>query len=248
MALTEASAFKDGSINTADIADNAVTTAKIATDAVTTSKIANANITGAKLAQSSVGTGMIVDGAVTQAKINSAVIFTPVGTVITYAGSTAPTGYLKANGDTIPDGSGTVQGITADFSALYAVVGATLPDLRGEFIRGFDDGKGTDSGRAIRSSQTDQNKQHAHGATSTFSGGNHDHQYNISHVTTSSVQARIIGTSDNRMSLIDTTNHGSLHGTTGSRSASGTVSTSIANDGGTEVRPRNVALLMCIKF
>ena len=129
MGLTEASAFKDSSIGTADIVNSAITTDKVA------------------------------DGAVTQAKINNAVIFTPVGTVITYAGSSAPTGYLKANGDTIPNGTGTVQGVTADFSALYAVIGATLPDLRGEFIRGFDDGKGTDSGRAIRSSQTDQNKQ-----------------------------------------------------------------------------------------
>ena len=161
MGLTEASAFKDSSIGTADIADNAVTTAKIADTNITTAKIA--------------------DGAVTQAKINSAVIFTPVGTVITYAGASAPTGYLKSNGDTIPDGSGTVQGVTADFSALYAIVGATLPDLRGEFVRGFDDGKGTDSGRAIRSTQTDQNKQHNHSATSTSSvtDSGHTHTANF---------------------------------------------------------------------
>jgi len=49
----------------------------------------------------------------------------PVGTVIWYAGGTAPTGYLKANGDTIANGSGTTQSITANFSALYAIVGIT---------------------------------------------------------------------------------------------------------------------------
>lgn len=211
MGLTEASAFKDSSIGTADIVNSAITTDKVA------------------------------DGAVTQAKINNAVIFTPVGTVITYAGSSAPTGYLKANGDTIPNGTGTVQGVTADFSALYAVIGATLPDLRGEFIRGFDDGKGTDSGRAIRSSQTDQNKQHNHTATSTSSVTDNGHTHNLlfgigSFGGSSGAQTpRDSGTTTNRLSTA----------TTGITVAT---STSIANDGGNESRPRNIALLMCIKF
>ena len=211
MGLTEASAFKDSSIGTADIVNSAITTDKVA------------------------------DGAVTQAKINNAVIFTPVGTVITYAGSSAPTGYLKANGDTIPNGTGTVQGVTADFSALYAVIGATLPDLRGEFIRGFDDGKGTDSGRAIRSSQTDQNKQHNHTATSTSTVTDNGHTHNLlfgigSFGGSSGAQTpRDSGTTTNRLSTA----------TTGITVAT---STSIANDGGNESRPRNIALLMCIKF
>ena len=211
MGLTEASAFKDSSIGTADIVNSAITTDKVA------------------------------DGAVTQAKINNAVIFTPVGTVITYAGSSAPTGYLKANGDTIPNGTGTVQGVTADFSALYAVIGATLPDLRGEFIRGFDDGKGTDSGRAIRSSQTDQNKQHNHTATSTSTVTDNGHTHNLlfgigAFGGSSGAQTpRDSGTTTNRLSTA----------TTGITVAT---STSIANDGGNESRPRNIALLMCIKF
>jgi len=39
----------------------------------------------------------------------------------------------------------------------------TLPDLRGEFIRGWDHGRGVDAGRAILASQNDQNKAHSHG-------------------------------------------------------------------------------------
>jgi len=210
MGLTEASAFKDSSIGTADIADNAVTTAKV------------------------------IDGAVTQAKINSAVIFTPVGTVITYAGASAPTGYLKSNGDTIPDGSGTVQGVTADFSALYAIVGATLPDLRGEFVRGFDDGKGTDSGRAIRSTQTDQNKQHNHSATSTSSvtDSGHTHTANFG-------QGNLVS-SGGAFGLRDSGTVDRINSATTGISVA--TSTTIANDGGNESRPRNVALLMCIKY
>ena len=113
------------------------------------------------MADNSVGTSEIVNNAVTRAKVTPGG-FNPVGTVIWYAGSSAPAGYLKANGDAIANGSGTTQSITADFSELYAIVGSTLPDLRGEFIRGWDDGKGTDSGRSIKSSQSDQNKQHNH--------------------------------------------------------------------------------------
>jgi hypothetical protein len=66
----------------------------------------------------------------------------PVGSVYHFATSTAPTGFLFCNGNTVPNGAGTVQGVTADFSALYAILGTTygaagtLPDLEGVFIRG----------------------------------------------------------------------------------------------------------------
>ncbi len=61
----------------------------------------------------------------------------PVGAVFHFVSTAVPTGYLKCNGDTIPNGTGTVQGVTANFSALFALVGSSLPDLRGEFIRGL---------------------------------------------------------------------------------------------------------------
>ena len=77
----------------------------------------------------------------------------PRGSVFCIAHTSIPSGYLECNGDALPNGTGTVQGITADFSQLRALVGANLPDLRGEFVRGFDNGKGTDSGRSMLSSQ-----------------------------------------------------------------------------------------------
>lgn len=67
---------------------------------------------------------------------------TPVGVINDYAGTAAPSGWLLANGDTIPNGTGTVQGVTADFSALFAVIGSTygaagqLPDLRSRVAAG----------------------------------------------------------------------------------------------------------------
>ena len=166
----------------------------------------------------------------------------PVGTVITFAGSSAPAGYLKANGDSIPNGSGTVQSITADFSALYAIVGANLPDLRGEFVRGWDDGKGTDTGRNIRTAQGSQNLQHNHTASgsSTVTDPGHRHTYTNRRTNVNSDNDEV----NQGTGFALTTNNTGFQ-TTGISVAT---AVSIGNDGGAEARPRNIALLMCIKY
>ena len=73
----------------------------------------------------------------------------------------------RCNGDSITDGTGTTQGITTDFSELYAIVGGNVPDLRGEFIRALDDGRSIDPSRGIRTAQSELTKTHGHSATST---------------------------------------------------------------------------------
>ncbi len=253
--MISGSNIADNSISSSKIVDLEVKTADINNAAVTTAKLDNAAVTTAKLADLNVTTAKIVDGAVTQAKINSAVIFTPVGTVITYAGSSAPTGYLKANGDSLPNGSGTVQGVTADFSALYAVVGATLPDLRGEFIRGLDDSRGVDSGRQIRSAQTDENKDHNHSISVSGTTSNKSLTGSVRKIaetfamvgTTSGVFSKMGNqTGSHTPSGVDNSATGGFqmdasHDHT--FSASGT-----SGNQGSESRPRNVALLMCIKY
>ncbi|HBN2252916.1 TPA: phage tail protein [Escherichia coli] len=71
----------------------------------------------------------------------------PVGVPVPWPSATPPTGWLKCNG--------------AAFSAEeYPVLAKAyptnkLPDLRGEFIRGWDDGRGVDTGRGILSAQGD---------------------------------------------------------------------------------------------
>ena len=69
----------------------------------------------------------------------------PVGVPVPWPQSNAPTGWLKCNGATFSAVS--YPELAKAYSSLK------LPDLRGEFIRGWDDGRGADSGRSILSSQ-----------------------------------------------------------------------------------------------
>ena len=70
----------------------------------------------------------------------------PVGVPVPWPSATPPTGWLKCNG--------------AAFSAeeypelAKAYPTNKLPDLRGEFMRGWDDGRGVDSGRGILTAQS----------------------------------------------------------------------------------------------
>ncbi len=70
----------------------------------------------------------------------------PVGVPIPWPTATAPTGWLKCNGASFT--------LTTYPKLALAYPTGVLPDLRGEFIRGFDDGRGMDSGRVILTSQS----------------------------------------------------------------------------------------------
>nr|MDN1418226.1 phage tail protein [Escherichia coli] len=69
----------------------------------------------------------------------------PVGVPVPWPSATPPTGWLKCNG----------AAFSAEEYPELAKVYPTnkLPDLRGEFIRGWDDGRGIDNGRALLSTQ-----------------------------------------------------------------------------------------------
>ncbi|MVW07801.1 phage tail protein [Escherichia coli] len=78
----------------------------------------------------------------------------PVGVPVPWPSVTPPTGWLKCNG--------------AAFSAEeYPELAKVYPtnkllDLRGEFIRGWDDGRGIDSGRTLLSAQDGSIEAHGH--------------------------------------------------------------------------------------
>ena len=135
----------------------------------------------------------------------------PTGVIAYFAHTTVPFGWLKANGAAV---SRTV------YANLFALIGTTygagdgrttfnLPDLRGEFIRSWDDGRTVDNGRVIGSWQADEFRSHSHG----------------------------IGV--NRMSDTD-------RGSSPSTVSIDTVGQT-EPAGGIETRPRNIALLACIK-
>jgi microcystin-dependent protein len=83
-----------------------------------------------------------------------------------------------------------------------------VPDLRGEFLRGMDDGRGVDAGRTVGTWQVDLFKSHTHSAATT------------------SVQ-NVLG---------------------GCNTVTGAAGSTTGATGGSETRPRNIALLSCIKY
>lgn len=88
----------------------------------------------------------------------------PAGTVVAFAGQAAPSGYLLCNGAELS---------RTAYASLFSVIGTiygngdgsttfSLPDLRGEFIRGWDAGRGIDPDREVGSFQLDELKKHTH--------------------------------------------------------------------------------------
>lgn len=112
------------------------------------------NLPGDCINDETITTDKIADGAITAEKIAAAVIanFIPVGTILPYAGTVAPNGFLLCNGQTVS---------RTTYSALYTAIGITFgsgngsstfhtPDLRGRFLRGVDGGAGRDPDRLTR--------------------------------------------------------------------------------------------------
>ena len=177
----------------------------------------------------------------------------PSGAVFCIAVASVPSGYLECNGAAVS---------RTTYAALFAVIGTAygtgngsstfnLPDLRGEFIRGFDNGRGVDSGRSIASSQSEQNKQHNHSASSSSSVSPSSH----GHTSTKLDNNRVFGfkqTGANQDG--DTSPFGSpgtipgfnISNLVNNTTLSVSTSTSIANEGG-ENRPRNIAMMYVIK-
>lgn len=136
----------------------------------------------------------------------------PPGAVISFAASAPPSGWLECNGAFLS---------RTAYADLYATIGTifgdgsgsttfNLPDLRGEFIRGWDHGRGVDTNREFGSKQADEFKSHNHAGlvnTDGYTAGmNNGYRYHSP-----------------------------------CRNAMGYA-------GGNETRPRNIAMLFCIKY
>lgn len=173
------------------------------------------------------GSGSLI-GSVTYDSLLNATQLNSPGFVMAYAATTPPIGFLEANGALI---SRTV------YASLFAVIGTTwgvgdgsttfgIPDLRGDFIRGWDNGRGVDVGRAFASNQGFAFEAWTASFTvpirtdeTTISGG-------ISEV----------GASRKNATTFDNTG------------LDYTIDPSLVAQTATETRPRNVALMYCIKY
>lgn len=161
----------------------------------------------------------------------------PSGAVLYFAGQTAPAGWLKANGAAVS---------RTAYAALFAAIGTTygagdgsttfnLPDLRGEFMRGWDDGRGIDSGRVLGSAQGDAIRN----ITGSIDTGSHNGQQLFDEATATGALA---------ISRRQWKKWTGDSGDGGNNPAAFDFDASRVVPTAAENRPRNIALLACIKI
>ena len=169
----------------------------------------------------------------------------PAGSVFTFATTTVPSGYLECNGAAVS--RSTYASLFSSISTTWGVGDGSstfnLPDLRGQFVRGWDNSAGVDSGRSFASSQSDQNKEHNHTASTTsLTGG--IRKISEGFQSGGSATGVFTKTSDGNNSITGSSSTSPVGGV----DFDGSHTHTIANDGGTEVRVKNYALMYVIKF
>jgi hypothetical protein len=240
-----ASVVRGGLINADIDAAAAIVGTKLADDSITNVKIkSDAAIAGSKLA----------DGGVTLAKLAAAVAnaLVPVGCVDAFARSTAPTGWLAANGSTIGSASSSATNASADYSALFTVLWGnwTNTDLPILDSAGAASTRGASAsadfaankrlplpdlrGIFVRGSRSQTISGTAY--SGTFAEKQQDAFKSHTHSSSTAVVRNIAPTSTGY----------NVGLTTGNLDPNNAVTTTAT--GGTETRPANIALLYCIKF
>ena len=196
------------------------------------------------------------DGSIqTTASVDNTVV--PASAVMAFARPTCPSGWLSANGAAVS--RTTYADLFAAISTMYGVGdGSTtfnMPDYRGEFLRGIDNGAGRDPDSASRTNrgdgttgdnigtkQTEQTLSHLHAvdppSTSSNTTGAHTHTYTF--------------WDGGGGTAADTNQYSSGNANTSSNGDhSHTVdiaSFDSGSTGGNETRPRNVNVLYCVKY
>jgi len=156
----------------------------------------------------------------------------PVGSIIAFGGTTPPDGWLLCDGMPIS---------RSIYNDLFLVIGTAwgagngtttfnLPDLRGQFLRGIDNGAGTDPDAATRTDKTGNVVGDVVGSYQADKVGPHQHTVSLPYVTTDS---------GNRAAMMVSSNAGpdgdQLHPTS-------------TGDGGPETRPKNAYVNYIIKY
>lgn len=187
-----------------------------------------------------------------------------VGRISIFTKTTIPSGWLECNGASV---SAAAYPKLVEYLAGSAAASATLPDLRGEFVRGLDSGLGVDPGRVVGTVQAGSILSHSHtGSTSTT--GDHNHSGSTSstdgahnHGSHYSFAGNGAGSgtmsSPNRTSGIwgswtgagTTMSTAPNHAHTVSVTAVGDHShtVTLGASGGAEARPRNISVIFAIR-
>ncbi|WP_095138382.1 phage tail protein [Pseudomonas sp. Irchel s3a10] len=159
----------------------------------------------------------------------------PVGSIVAFPVDAPPPGFLEL--DNSVKSSATYPDLSAYLGGKFnkgdeGVGNFRLPEARGEFLRGWDHGRGVDLGRQVGSFQADDYKSHSH-------------RY------FDSVAANIDpfgGTSAGVVNgVVTPPATGGYLATSGPDSNNLTSPTTTVNAGGNETRPRNIAVMWCIK-
>lgn len=145
--------------------------------------------------------------------------YVPAGAIMAFAMNSAPSGWLKCDGSLV---------LRSTYQALFLAIGTTygigngtttfkLPDYRGVFLRGIDDGKGLDNNRQFGNYQSDELKAHTHNVSymNRASGSEIDNQTPV---------------------LLAETAYSIVSGQTSTNATTGV-----------ETRPKNYSVLYCIK-
>ncbi|WP_443190156.1 phage tail-collar fiber domain-containing protein [Pseudomonas indica] len=222
--------------------------------------------------------------AALQALLGS-VVAAETGQIAAFAMATPPAGWLKCNGAAVS---------RTTYAKLFARIGTVfgagdgsttfnLPDARGEFLRGWDDGRGVDAGRVLGSAQAHLLGSHTHTASSA-AGGAHTHTASTgaggSHTHTASTASDGAHTHTVPGSVSSSGGSGSFDGNSEGASFNKVTSSAGAHThavtvdavpshthtvtvdaaanhnhaitvdaaGGAETRPRNLAVLFCIRY
>lgn len=138
------------------------------------------------MALSKIQTSSMADSAVTADIIaDGAVQGVDTGTIAAFGVTTAPSGYLKCNGAAVS---------RTTYADLYAVIGTTfgtgdgsttfnVPDLRGVWVRGLDDGRGKDSNRTLSNTVQADGIPRMRGGFSNNHGSNRLNEQDVSGFT-----------------------------------------------------------------
>lgn len=159
----------------------------------------------------------------------------PVGAMVAFPVNKIAPGFLEI------DGSVKSIAVYPDLAAFLGTAfnkgdeGAgnfRLPESRGEFLRGWDHGRGVDAGRGIGSYQVGQNESHNH------------RYFDVAKANIDPYGASALGVVNG---VVQSIAEGGFLASTGGDTSQLVATTNTVNSGGSEARPRNMAVMWCIK-